>query len=459
MSNDRSWLRRLLPIVIFFVIGSLATYQLVPYELEQMKWEISGMPESYPIEQKMRPILLLLLCYIPFLGSLIYSFMGTMDRYMSRHFITHFLLCTIILLAIYLLADFMDNNERFRNRFENPLWQTLFFYTTQLPMFLYQILPYTLLMGALWSLSRWSSTCELTGMLQSGRSLLRICAPILLYGSLVALAYGIFGFHWAPHGSLYRDLILKQERSEVDNSLMPIVYKHERSARIWNVQSPASMQNPGAAMKGIEIKQFDPERAGKILYQMRADSAQWNKMTSQWHLSHVYIRRIAADDARPKDDEYYPLLSLDFEEKPYQIISPSQSRGNESMSTSTLYDVISSGAGTPDDRARKRTEWHMRIARIFTCMVFVLLAIPSAITFQRGGAAKGIGLAVLLAALMLMLYRVFNALGESRMLQAWLSAWIPNIIYLFITVWLFQRNLAHRGLREWLSSYFISSRR
>jgi lipopolysaccharide export system permease protein len=85
-------------------------------------------------------------------------------------------------------------------------------------------------------------------------------------------------------------------------------------------------------------------------------------------------------------------------------------------------------------------------------MVLVLLAIPSAVTFQRRGTMKGIGIAVLLAALMLFFYRVFPALGEAGVMQAWLSAWIPNFLYIGIAVYLFRKNLAHRSFKEWFQA-------
>ena len=83
-------------------------------------------------------------------------------------------------------------------------------------------------------------------------------------------------------------------------------------------------------------------------------------------------------------------------------------------------------------------------------MVLVLLAIPSSVTFQRRGTMKGIGIAVLLAALMLFFYRVFPSLGEAGVLKPWLSAWIPNILYIFIAIYLFVKNLAHRSVLEWM---------
>ena len=442
-------LKNLLLLLLFLAAGTLLALYLVPSEWEQMRWEVSGMPESYPIEQKCRPFLLLLLCYLPFLGALAYVCMGTMDRYMSRCYINYFLLCTAILLLIYMLADFTDNMERFRTRFDDPLAQALSFYASQLPMFLYQILPYTLMMGTLWSLSKLSGTSELTGMLQSGRSLLRVCMPVFLYAALGAAVYGIFGFHWAPNGSHYRQVILKQERLS-DNSAPPIIYRSENHARIWRVKHPATFDDPGAPMRQVTIEQFSENSRGKLLCQYTADSATWNKEDATWTLHQAYIRHMAPANERPPDEEFVEELVLPFGEKPYQIISPSQNNRIDAMGTSVLYEFLKTRSGSREDRYRYRTEWHVRLARIFSCLVLVLLALPSAITFQRRSPMKGIGIAVLLAALMLFLYRVFPSLGESGLIQAWISAWIPNAIYLGIAIYLLQKNLAHRTMREWV---------
>lgn len=203
-------------------------------------------------------------------------------------------------------------------------------------------------------------------------------------------------------------------------------------------------------MVGVTIDQFDPQVRGRQLKQYRAESVVWNKEDSTWTLNKVYVREMAAPGVRPKDDVYTESLTLDFAEKPYQIISPSHNDRIDSMGTSALYEYISSGAGSKEDRRKKRTEWHVRIARVFSCMVLVLLAIPSAVTFQRRGTMKGIGIAVLLAALMLFLYRVFPSFGEAGVIQAWISAWIPNFLYVIIAIYLFLKNLAHRSALEWL---------
>lgn len=444
-----SFISRTFPALALLVLGALLAMYLVPIELEQMKWEVPGRPEDYPIEQVFRPVLLTILCFLPFVGAVIYGFMGTMDRYMTRNFISYFLMCTMILLLIYILADFTDNMERFRTRFEDPVLQALHFYGTQLPMFLYQILPYTLLMGTLWCLSKLCGGSEITGMLQSGRSLLRLCMPIFLMGTLISLAYGICGFHWAPSGTLYREMVMKRNTNP-DGSPRSIVYRSDATARIWRIVTPALVTSPGDPMVGVTIDQFDKDVRGRQLKQYRADRATWNKEESTWTLENVYIRELAAPGIRPKDDEHVATITLPFEEKPYQIISPGHNDRADAMSTSGMYEYLDSGAGSKEDRRKLRTEWHVRIARIFSCMVLVLLAIPSAVTFQRRATMKGIGIAVLLAALMLFFYRVFPSLGEAGVVKPWLSAWIPNMLYIVIAVYLYVKNLAHRSVLEWL---------
>lgn len=444
-------LNRLLPVLILFALGSLLALFLVPAELEQMQWEVPGMPDSYPLEQKCRPLFLGLLCYLPFIGSLFYACMGTMERYMTRQFLLYFLMCTLILLLIYMLADFTDNMERFRKRFDDPVLQALRFYGSQLPMFLYQILPYTLLMGTLWCLSKLSGTSEITGMMQSGRSLLRLCRPIFMVSVLVAVAYGIFGFHWAPNGSLYRQVLLKTKK-DADGNPPSLVYRDDKSARIWRVRIPATVSNPGLPMQGVIIEQFDPEHRGKLLRQYHAEKATWNKADATWTLHETHLRELAEAGERPADEQFIGTVTLDFGEKPYQIVSPTQSSSIDGMGTAAMYEYIAAGAGSREERCKVRTEWHVRIARIFSCIILVLMGIPSAVTFQRRGTMKGIGIAVLLAALMLFFYRVFPSLGEAGVVQAWISAWIPNVMYLIISLSLFRVNLAHRTVREWVTA-------
>lgn len=445
--------KRWLPAAVLFVAGLLLSMYLVPGELERMEWEIPGMPESYPIEQKCRPFFLLILSFLPFIGAVVYGFMGTMARYVSRVFIASFLLCTSILTLIWLLADFTDNMERFRNNFESPLVDTFRFYGTQLPMVMNLILPYTLLMGALWALSKLSGTSELTGMLQSGRSLLRLCSPILFYSALIAVVYGMCGFHWAPNATLYRQIMLRESRA---TSAQRIIYNNETDARIWRIAHPPLLTNPGDPLYGVILEQFDKERPGRLLERIEAAKAVWNKREGSWTFYDAYRRN--AETESTGGDAHLAELKLPLTEKPFQLITPTQSQRPDALGTTSILDLLHSRASSSDTRVRLRTEWHVRIAKVFTCLILVLIAIPSAVTFQRRTTMRGVGIAMLLAALLLFFYEVIPALGSAGVLPAWLSAWIPNFLYMGVFFYLFQKQLAHRSFGEWLRGRLSGAR-
>ncbi len=438
------FLKRWLPAAVLLLAGGILSWYLVPGELERMEWEIPGMPESYPIEQKCRPFFLLILSFLPFIGAVVYGMMGTMARYVSRVFISSFLLCTFILTLIWLLADFTDNMERFRNNFDSPLQDTFQFYGTQLPMVMNLILPYTLLMGALWALTKLSGSSELTGMLQSGRSLLRLCSPVFFYSTLIAIVYGMCGFHWAPNATLYRQIMLRESRA---TSAKPIIFNNESDARIWRIKRPPLLTHPGDPLGEVVVEQFDKNKRGSVLERIEAESATWDKRTGSWTFRHAHRRNAAT--AQAGADEYFDELTLPLTEKPFQLITPTQSRRPDALGTTSILDLLHSHGCGGVDRMALRTEWHVRIAKVFSCLILVLIAIPSAVTFQRRATMKGVGIAMLLAALLLFFYEVIPALGSAGLLPAWFSAWLPNILYLAVFFYLFQKQLAHRSFGEW----------
>ncbi|WP_256151145.1 LptF/LptG family permease, partial [Akkermansia muciniphila] len=74
-------------------------------------------------------------------------------------------------------------------------------------------------------------------------------------------------------------------------------------------------------------------------------------------------------------------------------------------------ELIKSGTTNSRYLSSLQTEWHVSIARIFSCIILTFIAIPSAITFQRRSSMSCIGISLFLEAAMLFLYEVFHTLA------------------------------------------------
>lgn len=139
--------------LLLLALGGAAAWFLMPREWSQMQWEIPGTPSEYPLSQLLRPWLILLGCFLPALGMFLYNRSSILDKYVARTWFTAFIMCTAILTLIYIIGDFADNVGDLMN-LDAPLMGTFRFYLSQLPMILNLILPYTLLLGTLWALTK-----------------------------------------------------------------------------------------------------------------------------------------------------------------------------------------------------------------------------------------------------------------------------------------------------------------
>ena len=100
------------------------------------------------------------------------------------------------------------------------------------------------------------------------------------------------------------------------------------------------------------------------------------------------------------------------------------------------------------NRSAYLTHWHYRWALPLTCLVTVLLAAPLSIHFARRGAGSGIFLAIVLSMLMLFISSITLALGEAAVVPPLLAAWLPNIVFSLLGLYLYRRRVTGRPIYQ-----------
>lgn len=153
-------------------------------------------------------------------------------------------------------------------------------------------------------------------------------------------------------------------------------------------------------------------------YELFADEATWDPASRTWTFRQAIKRNYSQEEPRQLNDvpvfagQEYQTLKEHYPETPWQLISPNVRV--DTQGTPALQEIIRSGTTNAKYLRSLQTEWHVRIARIFSCIILTFIAIPSAITFQRRSAMSGIGIALFLAAAMLFLYE-FSHPGLRRL--------------------------------------------
>jgi len=442
MLNSPRWL---LPI-IFLVLGGIAISFLVPHELAAVKEHLEGFPDSDIFAHNLRPWILAVLCLLPFIAAVAYRMGTTFDRYLARQFMAIFLICLGAFFGIFLLLDLSDNISDFKGDGTNRYISVFFFYLYRSPAILMLILPYTLLLALIYALGKFSKSNEIIAMIQSGTGIVRVSAPLVFAGLWCSAFLLGLNYHWAPHVEGKRGEMVARANGWPIYDAKNVLYRDPASQRLWMVGTFPENFRQGGYLDNVEVTTLNPDNS--LSTRMTSPRAWWNRAKREWTFEEPTVARFTAGESPEFESMDESIIRKSWNETPSQIIKPG-------LSVQYLgIPEISSWLASPlakqavSNLPSYLTHWHYRWALPLTCVVTVLLAAPLSIHFTRRGSGSGIFLAVLLSVLMIFFSSVALALGEAALIPPLLAAWLPNMAFALLGLWLFHRRVTGRPIYQ-----------
>lgn len=442
--------RGLVPLLLLLLGGGLF-FWLVPAEAKAVDSQLLGFPDSDAPAHLMRPKILGGICFLPALAGIAYASGGVLARYLARQFLAIFLICFGSLLTVWLLMDLQNNLSDLRQ--SNELLKTLaIFYGTRLPSILLQLLPYSLLLSLLYSLGKLSKTREIVAMIQTGRSLPRICLPLILAGILGTLLCAGLNYHWAPVSDGASEEILQKAKGASVMAASNVLYRNAPQHRLWMVGTFPKDYERGNPLLKVEVTTTRPD--GSLKSRLSAAQASWNPVDRTWTFERATLGQFEPDTPPDFKEFDQPLVHSGWPETPWQLIKPGLSAPYLGIPDLNGWLLSNAGNEISVSPAPYLTQWHYRWAQPFVCLVTVLLAAPLGIHFSRRGSTGGVAMAVALSAALLFLTTVALSLGEASFLSPVMAAWSPNLIFALLGIFLFQRRMAGRPIYQSLRRLF-----
>ncbi len=347
--------------------------------------------------------------------------MKTITLYMTRLFVSRFLLILFGVTALALALDiFTFGEEVLASRPRDP-WALVQYAGLSIPGIVSQFFNLVTLMAFLLALTELSRNNELIVIWNAGTSQAQI------FLTLAPLAIGIGLFHFiiddqaAPRASAY----LYEWGVGKFNSAR---YQRNDNAPIWMKSGrdfirATSNDESTNVLKGVII--FRRGSDGLLLEQIEADRAK--RENDHWRLENVRIYSAHGGDVITlKDMVYYGKL------KP---AATGRVRGipNEMRLSQLIYFSQNAGFGVRPSYVY--TTWvHKRITTMLTGLLALLIAVPIAHRFRRGG---GFGILFILGIAAGFAYFIFSgvalAMGQAGVLPPWLAGWIAPLTLLTIS--------------------------
>lgn len=359
---------------------------------------------------------------------------GALDRYTMRTFLAPLLFCFVAFTSLWLIMDLLDNLKDFQEA-EAPIGRVLLFYLGVLPFIFVSVMPASLLLSVLYTLTRMSRANEIIAMLGAGRSVLQILGPLLVVSAVISVISMSANYHWAPRSEGKKQAVIRGLEGHQKDSIMQssVMYRDPGSGRTWFIASmPFSLRD--GRLRGVQVREVDAR--SQLTRVIHADSVTWFPGGS-WRFfdgKEVFYKDGQPVSIRefPRDSSGWQQIDIrHFTETPWSMISH-----DLKPDFMGVPEIISYLRARPADHPSRLAPFHAhlyhRFALPWQSFALALVAAPLGIAYSRRGAVGGIAGSIFIFFALLFLNNLCLNLGKGGHLPSWLSSWIPHLLFGFL---------------------------
>lgn len=366
-----------------------------------------------------------------------------LDRYLLRELLIPLIGCLVGFLVFLISFDVFGMLENFRDAQMGPA-AIARYYLHALPGFLNVILPMSLLLALLYSLTNHAKHHELTAMRAAGISTWRLMVPYLGVGVLASFLLLSVNEWFAPDSPARAAAMLEKGsgKASKDDWRPQMAFRNARDKRTWSIEScnirTAEMirplilwETPDGGRREIYAEKARYEDGSWVFYNVR--DVRYRQASDAISDPPVMTNRLAFSNWSETPE---------FIRSEVKIAGLSNVRATKGaqLSLGEIRTYLALNTELPAGRqALLQTQFHARLAEPWRCLVVVLMAVPFGMPAGRRNPFVGVASSIFIAFAFFIVQRLALALGTGGYLPPGLSAWAPNVVFSAVGLWLTKR--------------------
>lgn len=350
------------------------------------------------------------------------------DYYLMKKFLTTIFFSLLTMIFVYIFIDLFDNLHKFIDA-ETPLMGYFVVYTLRTPEIISQIFPAIVFMSLLFTFGSLNKYMEITAFKASGIGFYRISRWFIIVGILLTIGHFFFSQKILPVTSRmyyeeYQHYLKRRSRFSRRHDEIAFQEKNKIVYMKYYDQNKKKAQ-------GVSLQYLD---SAKLYYRIDAKEMFWSDRFKKWFVTNANIRDMSKDTLEYKFDHQ---MEVNLKIKPEELtdidLKPIE------MSWFELTDYINKKQDAGIDVLKWEVEKHSKVSYSAATLVMLLIGLPLSAGRVRSSVSLNFSVTFTIAFsyyIMIILFKNWGMVGAFDPLA---SAWIPNVLFLIISAYLFAK--------------------
>ena len=302
-------------------------------------------------------------------------------------------------------------------------------------MLLY-VIPMAATTGVIIGFTRLTNDREILALKSCGVSLKQMLPPVILIGVLIASLTGFFSLKLIPAGeTAMRKLMFQLAKEKIDQGIKEKVFTETLGDLVVYVDEIDDQK----LWHGVYVSDMRGRKQPIITMAKTGFMvAEMEKM-----MVTIVLRNGTLHNTEKKDNQVIRFLRYQLQiplNPPTQVGGKDVTKRNSrSMTQQELREAVATHGPETRKGNMYRIEYHHRLVLPVSCLILSLLGLPLGLQAGPGRSAVGIPLGLLFFVLYYMLFTTFKFLCEDMVLPTVLGMWMPNILFILLTIYVFYR--------------------
>jgi lipopolysaccharide export system permease protein len=351
------------------------------------------------------------------------------DYYIIKKFLGTFFFALILIICIAVIFDVAEKIDDFMEKGASFKLIIFEYYLNFIPYFAVLFSSLFTFISVIFFTSKMAYNTEIVAILNSGMSFRRLMYPYMISATLLS----VFSFalsNYVMPGANKKRLAFEEiyiRNKPYDYAKRNIHKQIEPGVFIYM----ESFENSTETGRLFSIEKFNND---SLKQKLMADHITWDSTKNKWTIYNYYIRSIDnLKETLVKGDKIDTTLNInpdEFKRRDNFVDAMSVGELNKTIKTLRLQGA--------DNINMFIIEREKRLAFPFSTFILTMIGVTLSSRKVRGGIGMHIGLGLALSFGYILFMQFSSQFAISGQLSPFLAAWIPNIIFALISLYLYR---------------------